>query len=627
MKLRLGIIPKLTLVFTLFAAVLVASVGALSYRSGRAALQAATISELLATITEKHAALDSWVEERRTGIMALAGVPGLVDDVTAFIAASGAASSNAKVRPAAQAAHDQLIQEMDARVGPDRRYLALLAIDPATGTVIAATDPRAEGTSEAGQPFFVYGKSGPYIQNPYYSPTVGGPAITAAAPLRSHDGQLLVVLAGHLKLAEINAIIDRRTGLHRTVDAFLVNSSSMFVTQPRFIADPAVLQRSIQTESSQRCLMGDSGEVLADDYRGVPVIAVYQWLPDRRLCLIVKIDQAEAFAPAHDFGATLLLIGGLALLVASILAFELARTITSPVLALQAGAARFGLGELALRLPETSSDELGQLARQFNTMAAALSEKEAQLRAHAVQLEQEVMQRTAELARSNVELQQFAYIASHDLQEPLRMVTSYTRLLARRYQGRLDADADEFIAYAVDGANHMQTLINDLLSYSRLGTRGKPFEPADCTVVFAHALANLKIAIEESGAVVTHDPLPTLLCDATQLTQLFQNLIGNAIKFRSAEPPCVHVAAEQRGAEWLFVVRDNGIGIDPQYAQRIFIIFQRLHTRVEYPGTGIGLAICKKIVERHGGRIWVESQAGQGARFCFTMLCGEDHHP
>src|SRR5262249_51501287 len=200
----LGIIPKLTLVFALFAAVLVASVGVLSYRSGRAALQAATISELLATITEKHAALDSWVEERRTGIMALAGVPGLVDDVTAFIAARGAASSNAMVPPAAQAAHDQLIQEMSARVGPDRRYLALLVIDPATGTVIAATDPRAEGTSEAGQPFFVHGKSGPYIQNPYYSPTVGGPAITAAAPLRSHDGQLLVVLAGHLKLTARN---------------------------------------------------------------------------------------------------------------------------------------------------------------------------------------------------------------------------------------------------------------------------------------------------------------------------------------------------------------------------------------------------------------------------------------
>jgi signal transduction histidine kinase/DNA-binding LacI/PurR family transcriptional regulator len=224
-----------------------------------------------------------------------------------------------------------------------------------------------------------------------------------------------------------------------------------------------------------------------------------------------------------------------------------------------------------------------------------------------------------ELVRSNADLEQFAYVASHDLQEPLRMVRSYLQLLERRYKGRLDSDADEFIAYAVDGATRMQTLIHDLLTYSRVGTRGKPFQSTNCAEVLKHVLTNLAVAIEESRAVVTYDVLPTVIADDVQLAQLFQNLIGNAIKFRSERDPEVHVGAEHRDGEWQFSVRDNGIGIDPQHFGRLFTVLQRLHTAAEYPGTGIGLAVCKKIVERHGGRIWVESQPGKGASFYFTI--------
>ncbi len=223
------------------------------------------------------------------------------------------------------------------------------------------------------------------------------------------------------------------------------------------------------------------------------------------------------------------------------------------------------------------------------------------------------------LTRSNTELEQFAYVASHDLQEPLRMISSYVQLLSRRYSGKLDQDADEFIAYAVDGTLRMQQLINDLLAYSRVGTRGKPPAPTDFEDVFSKAMANLKMAIEESGVVVTHDQLPTAMADELQMVQIFQNLIGNAVKFRSQENPRIHVSARQEGKEWIFSVRDNGIGIDPQFHDRIFVLFQRLHSREEYPGTGIGLTVTKKIVERHGGRIWLESALGKGTTFYFTI--------
>ena len=251
-----------------------------------------------------------------------------------------------------------------------------------------------------------------------------------------------------------------------------------------------------------------------------------------------------------------------------------------------------------------------------NPTAIATTERDISDRKRA----QEALARHAEdLARANTDLEQFAYVASHDLQEPLRMVASYVQLLQKRYKGKLDVDADEFIAYAVDGATRMQDLINDLLAYSRIGTQGKDFESTDSKSSLDQALVNLRSVMKESGAVVTHDPLPTVMGDAIQLGQVFQNLIGNAIKFRGEQPPEVHVGGERKDGEWLFSVRDNGIGIDMQYAERIFVMFESLHSKADYAGTGIGLSLCKRIVERHGGRIWLESELGKGATFYFTI--------
>ncbi|MGZ4732451.1 MAG: sensor histidine kinase [Terriglobales bacterium] len=250
------------------------------------------------------------------------------------------------------------------------------------------------------------------------------------------------------------------------------------------------------------------------------------------------------------------------------------------------------------------------LARLAESVRGAMREKK---------LREDHRQSLQELARSNRDLEQFAYVASHDLQEPLRMVATYTQLLAERYQGKLDADADKYLHYAVDGALRMQKLVQDLLAFSRVGRQGGARESTDCNAVLQAALKNLEAAIQESRAVVQHAQLPVVIADSSQLVQVFQNLIGNAIKFRGSEPPLIRVSAKAQAKEWVFSVADNGIGIAAEHTDSVFVIFRRLHARAEYPGNGIGLSICKKIIEQHGGRIWVESEVGRGSIFQFTL--------
>ena len=241
------------------------------------------------------------------------------------------------------------------------------------------------------------------------------------------------------------------------------------------------------------------------------------------------------------------------------------------------------------------------------------------------QLHAQVTQQSEELSRSNRELEQFAYVASHDLQEPLRMVSSYVALLGRRYDGQLDDRADKYIHFAVDGANRMQRLIHDLLAYSRVGTRGGELTPTDTASVLRETLSNLEVAIGESEAEVVYSDLPSVMGDPSQLRQLFQNIVGNALKFRSESRPRVELEASRDGDQWTFSIRDNGVGFDQRYAERVFGVFKRLHRNADIPGTGIGLAICQRIIERHGGRIWAESKLGEGSCFYFTLPAVAEH--
>lgn len=309
----------------------------------------------------------------------------------------------------------------------------------------------------------------------------------------------------------------------------------------------------------------------------------------------------------------------LAVLLAGGLGFAIARNISGPITKLTVATGEMSRGRLGVKVDVKSHDELGRLAGSFNAMSVDLKESTEELRALTDTLEKRVADRTKELARSNAELEQFAYVASHDLQEPLRAVASYAELLEMKYGETMDERAHKYLGHMIGGVDRMRALINDLLDYSRVGTRGKEFLPTSMEDVLAYAAGSLEKALEESGAVLAHGPLPEIDADESQMRQLLQNLLGNAIKFRGETVPEIRVTATLEDGEWLFSVKDNGIGIEEKYAGRVFEIFQRLQSRREYSGTGIGLSICRRIVERHGGKIWVESEPGKGADFRFTL--------
>ncbi len=317
--------------------------------------------------------------------------------------------------------------------------------------------------------------------------------------------------------------------------------------------------------------------------------------------LHIRIAAADAQKSASDSTRFVIVASFIGLAVALAVAIAVTLGISSPLRRLRTSADRIAAGEMVEPGFTHRRDEIGSLSRAMTKMVRSLN------------------QQADELKRSNGDLEQFAYVASHDLQEPLRMVSGFTGLLKRRYSGKLDADADEYIEFAVSGANRMQALINDLLSYSRVGREEVAAKAVDTQVALDQALANLQTAIQERSAMVSCGQLPTVWANQGMLVRLFQNLIGNALKFCKAERPIVRIQAEPRGGDWVFSVADNGIGIDPQYKDRIFMIFQRLHNQNEYPGTGIGLAVCKRIVERNGGRIWLESEPGKGTTFFFTL--------
>jgi len=324
------------------------------------------------------------------------------------------------------------------------------------------------------------------------------------------------------------------------------------------------------------------------------------------MVLITEISQSEALGPVKLLRNILLIVGAITIVVGSAIGFIFIRYFNRSLQALTIGASEYGKGNLGYVIELNSRDEMGELARSFSATASKLSSTLVSRD----KLYEEIETRKKfeqELKRSNAELENFAYVASHDLQEPLRVISNFASLISKRYLGKLDTSADDFIGFIVDGAVRMQSMIKDLLTFSRINTRGEPFTKTELKSIIETAMLNLSMAIEESGCTVEIGPLPVINCDKNQFVSLFQNLLSNSIKFHSEKKPVIKIDAIKSVDSWIINFKDNGIGIEKEYFEKIFVIFQKLHPSDEFPGTGIGLAICKKIVERHHGRIWVES--------------------
>ncbi len=512
-------------------------------------------------------------------------------------------------------------------------YANIGAIDPA-GQLFASGLALTNVVNLGDEPFFRRAREGSrFVVGGYQMDRLTGkPTVNMAYPVRRKQGEVVAVVYAAVDLSWFTPFAGR-SDLKEGATLTVVNRrGELLVRYPD--AGKQRIHRSLAEEPGFEKILTSKTEG-SGRARGLDgVDRLYAFTPLSRpgsvpdAWVIVGIPAKTAFASTR-----LMLVANLFFLAfVSVAALAAAWYggdffVVRQVKTLVAATLKLGKGELRTRTGlKYSAGELGQLARAFDHMADSIEQQwiqrqraESDLKALNEGLEQRVADRTLELRRSNEELEQFAYVASHDLQEPLRMITNYLQLLRQRYEGRLDSNAQEFIGFAVDGAVRMQRLIADLLAYSRVGTQRNVFEATSAEDVLRRALANLTVAINEGGAQVTNDPLPSVQGDGGQLVQLFQNLIANGIKFHGASPARIHVRAERRGADWEFSVRDNGIGIAEQDFGRIFVIFQRLHGREKYPGTGIGLSVCKKIVERHGGIIRVESTPGQGTTFIFTL--------
>ena len=649
---------RLILIFLPMALIPLIVLGIMSYQTADQTIQENLDIHLTGISYSKFSSFERWIRDTKRMLESIAQRPLVIENIEELLAnETGSDGFNAAYTTLV---NDHLIPNLPAAGG----ISDFMVLHPNTGQIIASSNAEMVGKFRESEDFFLQGKVRTFATSIEYTPADGETTLHIGTPINTKEGKLVAVLVGHVDLNELSEIMLEDPFAKNTQETYIVASNHLPVTELKNVEwfNP---QQTLFSDGIETCLNGEDGFGKYVDYRGAEVYGAYLWREEWDFCVLTEVDVAIANQPTIGLRnlTFAIALGGSALVVALSVIF--ARISTNPIQALMTGVNQIGQGNLSYRLPPAKGFEFKQLTSAINEMAnnllmsRELNERmyeevqqsrdtlEIQVQERTQELEeaqratlnmlvdledaQEDLEKQArDLKRSNEELESFAYIASHDLQEPLRMVASYLQLIERRYADKLDDAGHEFIHYAVDGAARMKNLINDLLAYSRVGTKGQPFEEVSLNSVVGRVCANLQRTVDENKAVITVGDLPEIMADERQMVQVFQNLVGNGIKFHGEETPMIHIDAKQvahprDNRDWVRItVQDNGIGIEEQYFERIFVIFQRLHTTTEYEGTGIGLAICKKIIERHGGEISVESEPGKGTKFICLLPIQHD---
>lgn len=743
--------PKLTIFFLLLSILPTAIVGYLAYENGRRTIMQKAKDHLVSINIFKSNELKRWVEDNQSSIEELVQRP-LVRQHAEALAKHGTSD------PVYRKAKASIVEDHLKPRLKDENFFELFIMCPRDGIISASTDEKQEGKYQDSYPYFIEGKKRTHVQGVYYSPALEQPAMTIGTPIKDKQGNLLGVLAGRLNLGELSKIIALQSGDSQTEDTYLVNTFNFFVTEPRF-GQGYALKKGVRTKAVEAGLSGRDGVDFYKGYRGMPVIGAYKWLPDFRMCIITKIDEAEAFAPIVHLAWVITGIASAISLAAGLLGIFFARTITRPVRQLAAGAEKIGGGNLEYRVGTASKDEIGGLSRAFDrmtenlklitvsrndlikeiekrelaekTLRATSSRQEAilsavpdiimevdvnkvytwanqpgfdffgedvvgkeaafyfegeqetyetakplfngsentiyieslqrrndgqkrllawwcrvlkddsgnvtgalssarditeheqaeeEIRKLNDELEQRVRNRTAQLEAANKEMEAFSYSVSHDLRAPLRAVDGYTRILLEDYAANLSKDAQSICGNIREGAQRMGRLIDDLLAFSRLGRAEMQASPIDMQTLANSVFFELTTSEKRESVDFRLQALPGAKGDPTMVRQVWMNLISNALKFSSKrEGPIIELGCHEEAKETIYYIRDNGAGFDKQYIHKLFGVFQRLHSTREFEGTGVGLAIVRRIVQRHGGRTWAEGEIDKGATFYFSL--------